>query len=607
MKKKWMGIAGLLATGALCLSGCAAPALPYDNQIHPDHDNAYIGELFYRNDLGTLAPDPCVIQITDEESTEYGYYYLYATTDPTTGFRAYRNKDLTGEWEDVTPEKNYLAFECKSGHFAYGNGDLWAPEVIYDEVEDLYYLFYSGALEVFNRGTAYSSSHRMIAVAVAEEPYGPFEPVQADGLDAATPLFDNEDMLARLKKMGISTGTLSGRTDNGEQGEMEAFNCIDAHPYVAPDGAKYLYFVHEGSAYHLKSDIFVVEMESWTKPIPETLTRVAKCGSYTVDDSYTDANGSTCPNYEEDNNVNEGPYMYQKQQADGSWKYYLTLSINGYMDKSYSVIQSVGDSPMGPFRKLTEEEGGLLVSTDWQRFDHVSGTGHHSFIEVDDELYIAYHEHVARETGGLGERDVAIDRVMWTKNNEGDEVLYCNGPTWSLQPRIAKYSGYSNLARDAKVTASSGEKVEALTDGLLSMYTNNTFVKEFETKKKTTITLTFDDYREVSAVMIYNSKTFEKTFISVPKIEFDYELDGKKGTAQITDLAFNWDFYKMATSLEMRPGGSAVAVINPLKVKEIRITLDLQERPDELAIMDDEGWIIKQETIGVSEIVVLGK
>ena len=38
--------------------------------------------------------------------------------------------------------------------------------------------------------------------------------------------------------------------------------------------------------------------------------------------------------------INEGPCVVYH-----NGKYYLTISINGYRDKSYSVIQAVSDSP----------------------------------------------------------------------------------------------------------------------------------------------------------------------------------------------------------------------------------------------------------------------
>jgi hypothetical protein len=58
----------------------------------------------------------------------------------------------------------------------------------------------------------------------------------------------------------------------------------------------------------------------------------------------------------------------------------------------------------------------------------------------------------------------------------------------------------------------------------------------------------------------------------------------------------------------MRPGGSAVAVFAPMLVKEIRITFKLPvDRHDELQILDEEGYVIAQDTVAISEIVVLGK
>lgn len=108
--------------------------------------------------------------------------------------------------------------------------------------------------------------------------------------------------------------------------------------------------------------------------------------------------------------------------------------------------------------------------------------------------------------------------------------------------------------------------------------------------------------------MVYNSKVFEKSFIDIAKIEFDCkDGNGSVGTAVIEKLAFDWDFYKMTTANLMRPGGSAVAVFNPLMCKEIRITVEIPERPEDLAIMDEEGYFIKQTAVAISEIVVLGK
>ncbi len=598
MKKILTAVGGILMASTLALfAGCAqGTQLDYDDQIHPELGNAYVRELFYRNDLKISAPDPCVIRITDEQSSEYGYYYLYGTTDPDTGFRAYRSKDVTGDWEDVTSRNNFLAFRPEAGHYAYEHGNFWAPEVIWDEESGLYYLFYSGAAEEYGSGTN-KTGHRMIGVAVAEEPYGPFRPATTHGLNAARPLFDNDTMVEWCKQNGEQVGryTEVGGTTH------ELFNCIDPHPYVAPDGTKYLYFCHEHAFGNTSSDVWGVKMNDWTSPDLSTLTVLTRAG-------YDTASRDNVPDYERGNLTNEAPWVWQRRTEDGGWRYYLMLSVNGYQDKSYSVVQAVGDSPLGPFRKLQASEGGILLGTDNQRFDHVSGTGHCSFIEAGNELFIVYHEHKARETGGSGERDVAVDRLVWTKNGAGLDVLYCNGPTWSLQPRAADASEYANIAPQAEVKASAGSYPEALTDGMFSVYSDISYVREYETERDATITLSFGDYREIAAVMIYNSKLFEHSFVEIPRIELDYSYEGKTGTAVIEHLAFDWNFYKMDAIAAMRPGGSAVAVFSPLMIKEIRIKVEVpDERPEDIALMDEEGYYIAQEKTAVAEIVVLGK
>ncbi len=564
-------------------AGCGGETgvpLSYDDQIN--EDGSFNENLFYRNDLETAVADPAVIYIDDENSTEYGYYYMFGTSDASS-FRAWRSKTLE-HWEDMSEVVGYPAFYAPDNCFAQST--FWAPEVIYDADLDKYFMFFSGQ----NRNT--TEWGVMLGVAEADEPYGPYVMTTRDGHDATTPLFDADKMYKAIEESGMGDPT-------------EIFTCIDPHPYVAPDGQKYLYFVRDRAGSEQKTHIWGMKMNTWTDPDYSSVTRLTRTGYYTVDDQ-SEENIAT---YEGTNNyINEGPYIYESLQSDGSYRYYLTLSINGYTDKTYSVIQAVGNSPLGPFTKLKEEDGGILIGTDGQSWDHISGPGHHSFIRIGDELYVLYHEHIDRLNGN-SQRYAAIDRVEITHNAKGEEVLYVNGPTWSLQPRVEEYAEYKNIAGDADVSAP-GENVDALTDKLLSLYSYIDYVKEYTADRTTTITLTFDDYREVTGIMIYNSKYFDRAFVDIARIEVDCRTeDGAyEGMAYIDDLAFDWDFYRNEYADAMRPGGSAVAIFDPLLVKEIRITVELPEtRPDNIQLTDEEGWPIKQTQVAVSEIVVLGK
>ena len=83
MKTKLCKVIALIL-GMLVLAGCAEQGIPlaYDAKIHEGgiaDTGEYNQELFYRNDTLWTQPDPFILYVPDEESTEYGYYYLYAT------------------------------------------------------------------------------------------------------------------------------------------------------------------------------------------------------------------------------------------------------------------------------------------------------------------------------------------------------------------------------------------------------------------------------------------------------------------------------------------------------------------------------------------------
>lgn len=449
-------------------------------------------------------------------------------------------------------------------------------------------------------------------VAVSDSPRGPFVqytnvPGQ-DGydetsrtLDITQPFIGTEDVYPYLlnKKsefwQDFTNGTASQMADAASSGgqllkeEKEGLNLIDIHPYQDPvTGKKYFY----AAAYTLGGHSFIIGMEAgekWTdEPKWETLTRLTRKGYYTANDLSNDNK----TDYSE-KNVNEGPFMYYRNGT-----YYLTLSVNNYTSKNYSVIQAVSDSPLGPFRKLSLEEGGKVIGSELH-WDHIGGPGHHSFVEYDEELYIVYHSHYNRE-GGTGVRGSCFDPIVWTKNAQGQEIMHCNGPTYSLQPKCGPDMEYKNIAVDATITVKGAGKnsdTGLLNDRVIRFFSWDEYIQEFECGEgKTTITLTFDDYRTLRALMVYNSFDYAKHFRSIEQIEFDAikTIDGKeqKITAVIQDLQFDVARYineEVEGEEYMRPGGAAIAEFDELSVKEIRITMD------------------NAQAVALSEIYVLGK
>ncbi len=424
-------------------------------------------------------------------------------------------------------------------------------------------------------------------VATAKTLDGPFVQYTNDGEDGnralaiTEPFFAHEDLY----------GALSAKYNNIDK----CLNIVDLHPFIDPEtGDKYMYFNSNPLAPHTinsVAEIFVVKVgdkdSRWTDDWQwNTVKQLTRTGYYDMGenenpkrtDKQTDLGESA---------INEGAYVIYNEVNE---KYYLTVSKGAWKSASYAVVQAVSDSPMGPFKKFSREDGGLLLQTE-TTWKHAVGPGHHSFIEHNGKTYIVYHKHMKEDASG--DRAFAVDEIKWIKNGDGEWIMYCNGPTVSPQPKMD--SGYSNITDKATVKADKGKNAKSLTDGLISATSELNFVKEYSSGTGyTTITLDFNAYRTVRALMIYNSRDYDKAFKEIYRIEMDFispkEGETVKGTVYIDNLKFNEKyFYELYNQTYVIPGTAAIAEFEEIKVKTIRIILNTSK------------------AVNVSEIVVLGR
>jgi beta-xylosidase len=94
----------------------------------------------------------------------------------------------------------------------------------------------------------------------------------------------------------------------------------------------------------------------------------------------------------------EGPMMFKR---DG--RYYLMWSEGGWTGPDYSVAYAIGDSPLGPFKRI-----GKILEQDPAI---ATGAGHHSLLHTPDgQWYIVYHRRPKGETAA-NHRVVCIDRM----------------------------------------------------------------------------------------------------------------------------------------------------------------------------------------------------
>ena len=118
----------------------------------------------------------------------------------------------------------------------WGFTNHWAPEVIYDEEQELYLMFYNADWN--EKG----SERKYISVAYSENPYGPFV-----AFDETKPSYDFTSANP-LVAPGLARN-----------------ESIDAHPFVDPvSGERYLYY--SGYSFGHSQTIFGVHMKDWLHP-----------------------------------------------------------------------------------------------------------------------------------------------------------------------------------------------------------------------------------------------------------------------------------------------------------------------------------------------------
>lgn len=581
---------------------------------------SYDRDVIYQNDLETIAADPSVIYI--EEGEQAGYFYMYITSDKlgAKGYLCYRSKDLV-EWEEMGTAFAPASYkEGITNYSSFATSNYWAPEVIYDKQQKLYYLFYSASY--IGKGLAF-----YLDCAVSSKPQGPFVQYSVYVQDMQLPASasqEEKDLLSYWQKelkpymdvsaavdLGIFPGIVyihpplidfrnmrsqkEGETDADYLSKAQGdgyLKVIDASPFIDPvTGEKYLYFVRdlgengENDNVYDTSAVGVIALDEYWRP------KLDENGNYESVRLLTENNRKTVGgDYDSslsEGNVNEGPFMlYNKENK----KYYLLYSANSYWEKTYSVRVAVGDSPLGPFTKLTREEGGWLLYAD-PSCSWMSGTGHNTVAEKDGKQYIVYHAHQNRATGN-SIRAVAFDELVWLENANGLLVPHANGPSYAYMPQTA--GEWSNIAPEAQVVSTNiaaDSDTKYLNDGAV-MFHDDGVVQEFELNAGAAeITLTFDSYREVRALFVFNSFHADRAFNRIGSVEF-YCFDTAAGSEYIaytSPLDFNWEKYN-PNGTEYIPGGSFAIGFKPMLVNKITIKIPASET-----------------AFSISDIMILGK
>ena len=435
----------------------------------------YDSSLWYMNDLKDVPlPDPFVFVEGDK-------YYIVGTNERnvktvdcyvTTDFKTYElytdiyNPSLYKGWEGVNPE-------------------IYAPEIYC--FDGVYYMYYSAD----DKGGV-----RRCSVVTADNPIGPYKPLvnsEVDGLN--NPLFYTEEYPSR---------------------------CLDTTLFTDDDGKMYMYFVTRTDVQYIVGvELITPYLADWS-----TYKELVKPGTL---DSESDELLLEWELYRNGKlKIAEAPFMIKN-----GGKYYMTYSVNGCWNKYYNVCYAVSDDPMGNFVKPYEEgkiwtnlllgypgtnDASSDIFNQWTGF--ASGTGHHCFFYVGDELMIGYHGHQNRnwDSTAYTPRYFAIDYVYF---DEGG-VPFCNGPSYSIVNLPSDISGAKNIVPNAVVTSVNVQNLSAVKDNyIVDCYNLDSNDREVSLGKgESYIELSFDRSYEIEGLIVYNSAYYDEYIIEIEYIDF---------------------------------------------------------------------------------------
>lgn len=448
-----------------------------------DHASTYNGyeltyddTMWYVNNLKDVPlPDPHVY-------VEDGVYYIVGTSD--------RNGNVI----DCYSTEDFVHYENHFGIYDPARFDGWeaadaaiyAPELYF--FDGTYYMYYSAKD---------SNGIRRNSVVVADNPLGPYKPLQNDSVD------------------GLSQPLFLDKNKN--------FDVLDITVFVDDDDQMYMYY---SVACNENQHIVGVKLNSPYEADWSTYTELVEPGAMNSTNSILKP--LTWEMFRDGQPIVEAPYIIKS-----GGKYYLTYSANGCWNKYYNVCYAVSDSPLGNFTKpyttdalwtnlLLGYPGTKMAASDvykqWSGF--ASGTGHHCFFRVGDQYMIGYHAHQNRDNDTrYTRRYFAFDYLHFDENG----VPFCNGPTYSVQPLPEEISGYRNIAPLAKVKSKNVTNDKAINDNYIVDCYNLTGESEKEVSLGTGyafIELQFDQTYDVGGIAIYNSAYYDKMLTEIEYIDF---------------------------------------------------------------------------------------
>lgn len=381
-----------ISLAALILQGCVGPNTNIDTISNNEIDTTMKNYDVDYTDIKQAKIDTDAAEVHDPSIIKEGdTYYIFGSH-----MSAAKSSDLAS-WEMMTSKKNSYSINnpvysdmknLDSGEFAFtGNGasliptddkgtHVWAPDVIYNEKQNLYYMYYCVS-STFNAST--------IVCGTSESVEGPYE--WKENLLYSGVTINNIEETNIYEFVDEEYAVAHYTSKAGYEYNYKDYpNCIDPTVFYDNDGKMWMVY---GS---WSGGIFLIEIDEETGSVIH-------------------------PELDEDNNVDpyygkkllggghhsiEGPYILYDDQT-GS--YYLFVSYGELTrDGGYQIRVFKSDKVDGPYVDMNgaapgkndaHEYYGLKLSGNYYLPSLEAGykaTGHNSaFIDDDGKKYVVYH------------------------------------------------------------------------------------------------------------------------------------------------------------------------------------------------------------------------
>lgn len=343
-------------------------------------------------------------------------YYIYATDglkdEEGQTFIIYKTSDLT--------HLEYVGYALDVNYNRWGKDWFWAPIVLYNPNNDLYYMFYSAKvkdelLSKYFQDPNFEEGCK-IGVATSTSPEGPFRNIAPEPINYNP--YDNNY---------LNVDEISDNPNHPTCTFMEAFEKARRGTYVPlididiffENDRLYFYFsrcCYKNFVFDLEFGKFIEEshivyaefdpsfwFDKQGKQMPSVMPTFRNFNKdlyreliayWREPQKWENAHINDFSKFnglKKDRRWSEGSTIFKKN-IEGEDIYFLTYSCNNYENEAYGVGIAVSKSPYGSFKKYANNP---IIHQDDAK--NIYSTGHGSYINIDGRDFYIFHMREAKD------------------------------------------------------------------------------------------------------------------------------------------------------------------------------------------------------------------